>query len=476
MRRTNLGFNKMRRFFMILRYGCGGVWSQVGSVLRTSFILIVCAVSSLVAHAGINEWTGVGLWPEWVSSVAVSPENPNVIYVSAYDVWWDDNREGGLFKTTDGGATWDTLGFRNSSVNEVVLDPSNPENVWISNDTAGVWLSTDGGLAWQNRSHGMYLGGFDHFGVVPLAVCPHNSEYLLCNTHSGSNDGYCYFSCDGGLNWSWRPDVEAVGASFIAYDPAVPGVAYVTTQYLRVLQLSLDSGRTFQDTPPYTWETTWNIETAPQAPNNIWRATYEVGVKRSSDNGATWHTAIDRFAGTDTMIWHMDVIGSGDTIALAASHGPFITFDGGGTVIVLSNGHPPGDPVDYVRIITESPLTIWKTRRNGGIESYTVVDTSETSSDRRGTGINGNTMTIWPNPSSGDLWICSPVFAAGRARVDIYNILGQLVASQAIHAGSLQFNVTLPYSLASGVYIVTLHMPSQARAQDGHQVRVTITR
>ncbi len=174
---------------------------RLATMKRRVRLLLPCValcVPNLAAFAGINEWTYVGLAPEYISDIEVHPTNPDIIYVSALDMYLDPEREGGLFKTTDRGLTWDTLGFRFTDVWDIAIDPASPETLWIA-DEMGAYITLNGGETWELQSEGMLIGTPDDFGPRKITICPYDPRYMMCATHSSISTGFYYFSDSAGL-------------------------------------------------------------------------------------------------------------------------------------------------------------------------------------------------------------------------------------------------------------------------------------
>lgn len=100
-----------------------------------------------------------------IGRIILHPTNPDILWVAALGHLYSPNRERGIFKTTDGGATWKNVLFVNENAGgiDLVIDPTNPQNLWGatwererrawnfdgSGPGSGIWKSTDGGDTWQ---------------------------------------------------------------------------------------------------------------------------------------------------------------------------------------------------------------------------------------------------------------------------------------------------------------------------------------
>ena len=124
---------------------------------------------------GGKTWKNMGLEnTHTIPRIRINPENPDIVYVAANGHEWTPNSERGLYKTTDGGKTWDKILYVDTftGVNDLVLDPRQPDTVYCStwqrirlkwNDPRtyrshqnnGIWKSTDGGKTWKKINQGL---------------------------------------------------------------------------------------------------------------------------------------------------------------------------------------------------------------------------------------------------------------------------------------------------------------------------------
>jgi photosystem II stability/assembly factor-like uncharacterized protein len=164
---------------------------------------------------GGKSWKYIGLEKSFsIGRIVVHPTNPNIAYAAVLGQVFGKNKERGVYRTTDGGTSWQQVLYRNDSTGsiDIKIDPANPSNLyaslWTANRTAWsltsggeaseLFKSTDGGTTWNSLSHnpGMPKG---LLGKICLSICPSNPDRLYAmieNEHGG-----VFRSDDGGKKW-----------------------------------------------------------------------------------------------------------------------------------------------------------------------------------------------------------------------------------------------------------------------------------
>jgi photosystem II stability/assembly factor-like uncharacterized protein len=149
------------------------VW--VGTGEANLFRASLAGVGIYKSTDGGATWQHMGL-PEThtIARIVIHPTNPDVVYVAATGHGWTDNRERGIFKTTDGGRTWTQIFYKSNrtGANDLVMDPTNPDVLYASlwqrirrkwsdprvepgYNEGGIIKSTDGGRTWADASNGL---------------------------------------------------------------------------------------------------------------------------------------------------------------------------------------------------------------------------------------------------------------------------------------------------------------------------------
>jgi len=150
---------------------------------------------SIINAADPVGWRDLGLYGGQINAITIDPVDPNTMFAGS---WYGD----GLFKSTDGGATWYSVeGFRNKLVHSIAFDPWNHLTIWVGTFHY-IYRSEDGGVTWVVFDPAFGLG-YD-LSYVCLAIDPvyRNVIYVGTSGENGSNDsGFILWSTNGGDTW-----------------------------------------------------------------------------------------------------------------------------------------------------------------------------------------------------------------------------------------------------------------------------------
>ena len=207
---------------------------------------------------GGKSWKNMGLkTSEHIGKIIVHPDNSNVVYVAAIGPLWSAGGERGLYKTTDGGKTWNAVLTvdEHTGVNDVVMDPRNPDVLYASTfqrrrhvftyigggPGSGMHKSEDGGATWQKINKGLPT---TMLGRIGLAVSPANPEYLYAIVEASQGKGGFYRSTNRGASWEKRGGYATSGNYYqeIFADPVHPDRVYAMNNWMRVTH---GGGKTF---------------------------------------------------------------------------------------------------------------------------------------------------------------------------------------------------------------------------------------
>lgn len=186
---------------------------------------------------GGDTWRHIGLSDTWhISKVTVHPTNPDIVYVAAVGHLWSTNQNRGVFRSVNGGMTWEHVLFVNdrTGANDVVMAPSNPDivyaSVWesfpgVSGVNSGIYKSTDGGKNWKKSDEGLPVDAGR--GRIGLGVSYQNPDkvYALLDHRDkakgpdGTTPGAAevYQSLDGAKSWKRTHTEELMIFSVIGW-------------------------------------------------------------------------------------------------------------------------------------------------------------------------------------------------------------------------------------------------------------------
>lgn len=251
---------------------------------------------------GGQTWKNMGLKKsDRISSIIVDPRNSNTVWAGVLGALWGDSDERGIYKTTDGGETWQKVLFidNKTGCSDLVIDPKNPEIMYASfwefrrtawsfssgGDKSALYKTTDGGKTW-NKIHNGFPAG--KLGRIAIAVAPSNSNilYSVLETEKPENNGL-YKSEDAGKTWKHlNSDFGLIVRPFyfsrITIDPKNPDILVKGGLFGSI---SRDGGKTFKNLGSMhsdIHDITFDINDS----NRIYCAT-DGGVYRSWDGGET---------------------------------------------------------------------------------------------------------------------------------------------------------------------------------------------
>jgi photosystem II stability/assembly factor-like uncharacterized protein len=199
---------------------------------------------------GGKTWTFIGLGETHIISwILVDPKNPDVVYVAALGHLFGPNPERGVFKTIDGGQTWQKILYVNDQTGAInmAMDPSNPSVVYAAmwqmsrshwtfssgGPGSGIYKTTDGGANWTNISHrpGLPTGIFGRAGIAVAPSSP-NVVYALIQADYKGQAGGLFRSDNSGQSWTLINNSMGITQRAFYYmnvfvDPKDPNTIYL---------------------------------------------------------------------------------------------------------------------------------------------------------------------------------------------------------------------------------------------------------
>jgi photosystem II stability/assembly factor-like uncharacterized protein len=237
------------------------------------------------------EWQLIGLEHEEILAVAIDPINDGTMYAGSRGDF-DGTIPGGLFKSVNGGADWDTL-FRGSHVMDIEIHSANSQILYIL--SRQIMKSVDGGETWFTAETGIYRGE-SYTTPTILAINPLHPDTLFTGT-GGPYGGGMYRSTDGGQSWYVACDSTLYGGvRAIAIDPHDSQTVYAGTLSTGVISKSVDGGNSWQRMDiPELGISYLLVDLFDSA--NIYAGVSRNGVYYSPNHGADWVAACSGFQG-----------------------------------------------------------------------------------------------------------------------------------------------------------------------------------
>ncbi len=296
-----------------------------------------------------------------IGALAVAPSAPDVVYVGSGESTLRDSvgYGNGMYKSTDAGKTWTHLGLDETQhIGKIAVHPTNPDLVFVAaighfyaaNPERGVFRSNDGGKSWQKV---LYKG--PDVGAIEVVIDPANPQVVyagLWNTRrppwfvyppTNGPGGGIYKSTDGGTTWKQLTEglpKEGIGRTGIAVAPSHPQRVYALVDCLLP-----EPG----------------VKVEPPAPNTFGRDTTprQGGFFRSDDGGATWHrlSADQALWGRGWYFEHVVVDPKDPDVVYVSNVSVSRSMDGGTTWEAL-RGSPGGDDYHQAWVSPDDPNTM----------------------------------------------------------------------------------------------------------------------
>ena len=262
-----------------------------------------------------------------IDGLIFHPSRPKLVYAAAWNL--SDAYKGGVFRSTDGGATWRPLPqMRERSVRALAMAPNNPK-VLIAAGYDGVYRTTDGGERWSLISPPEHadLRNFDSIAIDPI-----DSEVVYAGTWH-----LPWKTTDGGLTWNVIKNgiVDDSDVFSIIVDPQSPQTVYASA--CSGIYKSENAGEQFRKVQgiPFSARRTRVLKQDPSDPNIVYAGTTE-GLWKTNDAGHSW----TRMSATNLII--NDVLIDPDNshnVMLATDRaGVLASRDGGQTLVAHNKG------------------------------------------------------------------------------------------------------------------------------------------
>ncbi|MCB1050777.1 MAG: glycosyl hydrolase [Acidobacteria bacterium] len=251
---------------------------------------------------GGQSWEHMGLKDsEHIGRIAIDPTNSDRVWVAAQGPLWASGGDRGLYRTVDGGKTWKKVLdiSANTGVNEVWLDPMDPNTLYASSyqrrrhvftlinggPESAIYKSTDGGDNFRKINKG--LPEVD-LGRIGLTIPPNQSDVLYAIVEAAKDKGGFFKSTDRGEHWEKMSDYVAGSPQYyneLIADPMDINRVYAMDTYM---QVTTDGGKTFSAVgEKFKHVDNHALWIEPENPNHL-LAGCDGGIYESFDRGTTW--------------------------------------------------------------------------------------------------------------------------------------------------------------------------------------------
>lgn len=210
---------------------------------------------------GGKSFTNMGLkTSEHIGNIIIHPSNEDIIWVAAYGPVWSSGGERGVYKSVDGGKTWERTLFVSdeTGIAEIAIDPTNPDILYASahqrrrhewtyiggGPESALYKSTDGGKTWREVNSGLPKG---LMGRIGIAVSPADANYVFAIVEGRDDKGGFYRSTNKGESWSKMSSFSTSGNYYqeIICDPYDKNKIFAMDTYLHHTE---DGGKNFKAT------------------------------------------------------------------------------------------------------------------------------------------------------------------------------------------------------------------------------------
>jgi photosystem II stability/assembly factor-like uncharacterized protein len=359
---------------------------------------------------GGDSWDYLGLeFSGSISKIIINPNKPDVIYAAAMGRLFSKNNQRGIFKTINGGDTWQSIFYRSDSVGviDMAMDPLHPDTIYAATwersrmpsgidyggPECGIYRSFDGGKIWVRLSKGLPEG--NDLGRIGLAVAPNQPNRIFAFYVDESGDFLGIYRSDNyGENWSrlgGRVSTSTFGWWFgkIYVDPKNANTVFVLGLFG---YKSMDGGNSFVNiTDNFNEDVHVDQHALYIHPLNTTQVLLgnDGGLYNSINGGLSW-SKINNLPITQFYTCHIDNKQPERLYGGTQDNSSMRTFSGVDQWTIISGGDGfvcEVDPIDNNYVYTESQYGAFIRSTDGGINFVNATD-----------GILGSDRSNWKTP------------------------------------------------------------------------------
>ena len=212
---------------------------------------------------GGESFTRMGLESsEHIARIVIDPRDSDVVYAASQGSLWAPGGDRGLYKTVDGGVTWNRVLeiSENTGITDVVMDPRDPDTLYAASyqrrrrvwtliaggPESAIYKTTDGGATWRMLEKGLPEG---HMGRIGLALAPENPDVVYATIPAEGDHSGFFRSVNRGESWQRMSNYVPIDPQYyqkLYPDPHRPDRIYSMDM---LMQVSENGGRTFEPMP-----------------------------------------------------------------------------------------------------------------------------------------------------------------------------------------------------------------------------------
>jgi len=277
------------------------VWAGTGETWVRNSVSVGAGIFK-TANGG-KSWKCLGLEKtERIADIIIHPDNSDIIYVAAMGHLWDANSERGVYKTTDGGKTWEKILYidENTGCTDLAIDPQEPDILYAAfwqfrrypysfnsgGPGSGLYKSLDSGKTWTELTNNLPAC---NLGRIAIAAAPTRPGRLYASIEAEKDSSGLFSSDDYGHTWKKMTSSKTVlyrpfYFSFLAVDPLDYNTIYKTAFNLMI---SDNSGKSFRQAAAGMHPDIHALWINPSDPSHLLTGT-DGGIYTSRDQGHSW--------------------------------------------------------------------------------------------------------------------------------------------------------------------------------------------